>query len=692
MARIRKENGNYITDANGVKAECLIEDPDSVSPGSDYMWKSCEIDNNQFKFIQQNRNYMVCIYSAGAVSNIPYYYMAYQGVSAINRGFVCATGGSCSYANGLDFFIVANYGNFSREFNTTVPLTNLKEIIQSSGCINPVKDTNGFTHCIYPLKFSSKTDGIINITRASINYMVGSDPAVNDDLNPISKISYTPDSFDCDEPISYHFDTDFTDFLTPTEKGDYAINIKLEDSSNVFSSKSLDIKVIPAPTITVSAPKQASLNTIVQFNVSVFGESPFNYSWDFGDMNTSALKEPSHMYKSKGEYNILLSVTDKNGISENANFTISIISAKDSLYNLLNSTRDSLTAVNANFNGATGPAAEVIATLKLKELITALTFNLTKYEANFKLTNESTTKSEQVKEQEYSATLQNLLNLRDNIPSKLNVFGIIYDSKLNSYTEIPDSILPAGSSDSYKQDIFSLQDNLNVVSNSYSISFEYLSSKKEDFRLVKKVLTISGDTQNWSVIEYIPKAVTQEIVDKNILTPGFTIVEQDPIIKWPASSSMTILYRLDSGAVDSMMDTRTFLFSGGEIQKTGFENEPVCGDGVCDPLEEGYCNTDCKPKYPWLFFASLLLLIIGGIYYINFYKGKLNFKEVANWIAVKIAKKRLFTNQKDLDNLEKYIKYSMMRGMKEEQIRNILNKKGWKKEQIDFAIKKIRVK
>ena len=59
-------------------------------------------------------------------------------------------------------------------------------------------------------------------------------------------------------------------------------------------------------------------------------------------MNTSILKDPSHIYKAKGDYNIILNVSDKNGISERANFTIRIISAKDSLAGLLNSTRDSI--------------------------------------------------------------------------------------------------------------------------------------------------------------------------------------------------------------------------------------------------------------------------------------------------------------------------------------------------------------
>ena len=218
---------------------------------------------------------------------------------------------------------------------------------------------------------------------------------------------------------------------------------------------------------------------------------------------------------------------------------------------------------------------------------------------------------------------------------------------------------------------------------------EFLDGGKEDFRLVKKLVTITINGQDLSIIEYIPKSTVQSITDKDILTPGFTIIEQDPIIKWPANS-LTILYKLDPGSLDSLIDTKTFLFSGSGEIKSKFENEPECGDGICDIREEGYCDMDCRPKYPWLFFAFLALLVVVGVWYINFYTGKWNFRELANLISVKIGKKRLFTNEQDLLNLEKYVRYSLNKGVKEEQLRPVLARKGWKKEQLDFIFRKFK--
>ncbi|MBU0963097.1 MAG: hypothetical protein KKD48_04300, partial [Nanoarchaeota archaeon] len=86
----------------------------------------------------------------------------------------------------------------------------------------------------------------------------------------------------------------------------------------------------------------------------------------------------------------------------------------------------------------------------------------------------------------------------------------------------------------------------------------------------------------------------------------------------------------------------------------------------------------------------LVLLIAGGVYYINFYHGKYNFKEVANLISVKLAKRRLFTNQQDMINLEKYVKTSLANNMKEDRIRLILTNKGWSKKQMDYAFAKLK--
>lgn len=46
---------------------------------------------------------------------------------------------------------------------------------------------------------------------------------------------------------------------------------------------------------------------------TVTGQSPFSYSWSFGDGNTSTQQAPTHQYSGVGVYNLCLTITDANG-------------------------------------------------------------------------------------------------------------------------------------------------------------------------------------------------------------------------------------------------------------------------------------------------------------------------------------------------------------------------------------------
>jgi PKD repeat protein len=58
----------------------------------------------------------------------------------------------------------------------------------------------------------------------------------------------------------------------------------------------------------------SSSGTTVDFTSNYFtGTAPFNYSWNFGDGNSSTLQNPSHTYSAAGSYLVCLQVTDANG-------------------------------------------------------------------------------------------------------------------------------------------------------------------------------------------------------------------------------------------------------------------------------------------------------------------------------------------------------------------------------------------
>jgi len=55
-------------------------------------------------------------------------------------------------------------------------------------------------------------------------------------------------------------------------------------------------------------------NSINFLNTSVGGTAPFNYSWDFGDSNTSTLENPNHIYATDGIFSVSLTVTDADNV------------------------------------------------------------------------------------------------------------------------------------------------------------------------------------------------------------------------------------------------------------------------------------------------------------------------------------------------------------------------------------------
>ena len=56
----------------------------------------------------------------------------------------------------------------------------------------------------------------------------------------------------------------------------------------------------------------------VQFNGSAFtGNQPYNWSWDFGDGNTSTLQNPTHTYATTGNYTVNLTVNDSENLTTN---------------------------------------------------------------------------------------------------------------------------------------------------------------------------------------------------------------------------------------------------------------------------------------------------------------------------------------------------------------------------------------
>jgi len=103
------------------------------------------------------------------------------------------------------------------------------------------------------------------------------------------------------------------------------IQLRVSDDEGLVSTSSVVVNIENvAPSALIVGPQNASANSQVRFaaNAQDPGADTLSYQWDFGDGNRSTQNPVDHTYASAGEYTVLLSVSDEDGASTNAELTI----------------------------------------------------------------------------------------------------------------------------------------------------------------------------------------------------------------------------------------------------------------------------------------------------------------------------------------------------------------------------------
>ena len=105
-------------------------------------------------------------------------------------------------------------------------------------------------------------------------------------------------------------------FIIP---GTYVVTLTARNGT-ATSSQSVTITVFKNPVANFVLSQSAGcVNDVICFSdTSLAGSAPVtNWSWDFGDGNTSSDQHPCHSYASAGNYTVVLVVTDQNGCTDN---------------------------------------------------------------------------------------------------------------------------------------------------------------------------------------------------------------------------------------------------------------------------------------------------------------------------------------------------------------------------------------
>jgi PKD repeat protein len=162
-------------------------------------------------------------------------------------------------------------------------------------------------------------------TMTKLNYVVIEDIVPDFSANDSSVCAGQVISFtDLSVPLSVSRTWDFGDGATSTlanpthtyaTAGTYAVSLLNATAIGCTHSiiKNNFITVFPIPVVSFAANKTKSCVAPFSVNFTDNSTNAASWNWDFGDGNTSTLKNPTHVYAVPGSYTVKLVVTSANG-------------------------------------------------------------------------------------------------------------------------------------------------------------------------------------------------------------------------------------------------------------------------------------------------------------------------------------------------------------------------------------------
>ncbi|OBR40602.1 hypothetical protein A9200_15190, partial [Maribacter hydrothermalis] len=117
---------------------------------------------------------------------------------------------------------------------------------------------------------------------------------------------------------------------TFTTSGVYNVTLTVTDTNNVTDTESITITVNDVPNqLPVAIVSANPTSGTVPLNVAFTGSNStddgvLTYSWDFADGSTSNLADPAHTFTASGVYNVTLTVTDTNNVTDTESITITV--------------------------------------------------------------------------------------------------------------------------------------------------------------------------------------------------------------------------------------------------------------------------------------------------------------------------------------------------------------------------------
>jgi len=457
-------------------------------------------------------------------------------------------------------------------------------------------------------------------------------------------------------------------FKIPAIYGNISLKLMLGDKE-LYNDK---IRIEKIPRISFLSPLIVSASIDTQFTVTADSPKGINitsYEWDFGDGATDYTELPysSHIY-SIGNYTLRIKAIDADGLYNQKDFLITAeepvkivnmtIERKKSNLNLLKKEIEKIPLWYRNLIKDIVDVSLIDTKLKMFEA------DFQKPDADFvsiKLGLDDLFVPNMISEEKYESPM-------------LSEPQSSYIAKIDN-SEVDEEAL---------NEKIKAWENANVgITAFYSVKSASEDSNKEELATEYALEIKSKSDASFDDAYLIIIPPTKDIVFKSNYTE-YSKQNVDGATGFILSidnSAKTIEF-----AIKGNHPAEEFtIFASPGPGSFGPEEGVVCGDKICDKAKgESYafCPADCsKPYGTATIWSALILAIIGlGIFAIWKYYAALYDKDL---------RQKLFKPVEDFYKISFFISNAMNRGTGEKEIIDSLEKAGWKKSQIDYAMRKV---
>jgi PKD repeat protein len=438
----------------------------------------------------------------------------------------------------------------------------------------------------------------------------------------------------------------------------------------------------------------------ISFDGTSSGGGIISYSWDFGDGVNSSGAIVSHSYSDEGNYTIILTVRDANGVSDTTSMRISVLDMEEVLDNEFSSASQKISSAKSRFIGYSGTLKEFSDGMGFGALVQNSSDQFDSLRDEFELLKGSGGNLSSVR---YVEIFNSLMLIKENLPEELRITNssVYVNYKPASQYDLPSFSKIGGISvDSladFRSEVYRYnQQSVEGSYGYYNVYVDYLNGN-EDYVFVSKNFSSSGGD------------LVESAMGPKIFSMGCNYENASSVILCSnVGNSFSLRYAVASSNLELKASYLVPLSAYADVEIL-YQYECVggnceygyCGDKKCfsDPIlgiyegdseNANYCPEDCGRKIPWLWYIGLVVLLLIGIFWINFYRGPGNFFDVTNAISYVLFKKRLFMIEKDRIVLRSYVVRAMREGFNEGEIRKALEKKGWRKKQLNFIFEDIK--